>query len=72
MGHCGMSVLVGDGPNSKNPAPFSDFFLIFFFFFFFFRVTPTAYGGSQARGQTGAIAASLWHRHSNARSKPRL
>jgi len=28
MGHCGMSVLVGDGPNSKNPAPFSDFFLI--------------------------------------------
>ena len=31
-----------------------------------------AYGGSQARDQIGAIAAGLRHRHSNARSEPRL
>ena len=36
-------------------------------FFFFFRV---AYEGSQARGQIGAVAASLHHSHSNARSEP--
>ena len=31
-----------------------------------------AYGDSQARGQIQAIAASLWHSHSNMGSKPRL
>ena len=31
-----------------------------------------AYGGSQARGQIGAVAADLHHSHSNARSKPHL
>ena len=49
------------------------FFFFFFFFFFFcplFRAAPTAYGHSQARGQIGAIAASLCHNHGNARSKP--
>ena len=30
--------------------------------------TPTAYGGSQARGLIGAVATSLHHSHSNARS----
>ena len=44
----------------------------FFVFFFFFRATPTVYGGSQARGQTGAGAASLYHSHSNMGSEPRL
>ena len=34
-----------------------------------FRAAPVAYGSSQARGQTGAVAASLCHSHSNARSK---
>ena len=34
--------------------------------------TPEAYGDSQARGQIEAIAASLRHSHSNARSEPRL
>ena len=33
---------------------------------------PVAYGSSQARGQTGAVAASLRHSHSNAKSEPRL
>ena len=54
-----------------------DFFLFFFPFFFcccccLFRAAPVAYGGSQARGQIGAIAAGLHHSHSNAGSQPCL
>ena len=48
------------------------FTFFFFFFFLLFRAIPVAYGGSQARGQIGAVAAGLHHRHSNARSKARL
>ena len=60
-------------------------FCFFFFFFFFFAflsfvvvvvaiswAAPAAYGGSQARGQIGAVAASLRQSHSNAGSEPRL
>ena len=36
------------------------------------QVNSKAYGGSQARGQIKAIAASLHHNHSNAGSKPHL
>jgi len=32
--------------------------------------TPAAYGGSQARGLIGAVAAGLCQSHSNARSNP--
>ena len=48
--------------------------LCFFSFFFngLFRATPTAYGGSQARGLTGAAGASLRHSHSNAESELHL
>ena len=51
--------------------------LVFFFFFFFWslcllRATPTAYGGPQARGLVGAVAAGLHQSYSNARSLPRL
>ena len=42
------------------------------FILIFFRVTPTAYGSSQARGQIRAAAACLCHSHSNARSKSSL
>ena len=42
------------------------------FFSLLIRVTPLAYGNSQARGQIGAIAAGLHHSHSNARSEPQL
>ena len=42
---------------------------IFLFFGVFFMATLMTYGSSQARGQIGAIAVSLHHRHSNARSK---
>ena len=37
-----------------------------------FRAAPMAHGGTQARGLIGAVAASLHHSHSNARSKPHL
>ena len=50
-------------------------FILFLFFilsFCLFRATPVAYGGSQTRGLIGATAAGLHHRHSNARSEPRL
>ena len=39
-----------------------------FFVFCLFKATPAAYGSSQARGRIRAIAASLHHSHSNARS----
>ena len=44
---------------------------LFFFFFFFlsFRATSVAYGGSQARGRIGTVAAGLHYSHSNAGSK---
>ena len=43
------------------------FSLVFFFFFFFglFRAASEAYGGSQAGGPIGAVAAGLHHGHSN-------
>ena len=44
-------------------------FILFFFSFCLFRAIPVANGGSQARGQFRAIAASLCHSHSNTRSK---
>ena len=51
---------------------FISFYLFIFFFFGLFRATPMAYGNSQDRGQMGAVAASLCHSHSNARSEPCL
>ena len=36
--------------------------LFTFFVFFSFRATPEAHGSFQARGQIGAVAASLHHR----------
>ena len=46
--------------------------LFFPFIFFFLRVTPVAYGSSQARSQIRTATASLHHSHSNTRSKPCL
>ena len=51
------------------------FFFSFFFFFCFFAISwaaLTAYGGSQDRGQIGAVAAGLGQSHSNAGSELRL
>ena len=51
------------------------YFFIFYFLFCLFafsRAAPTAYGGSQARGLLGAVAAGLHHSHSNLGSEPCL
>ena len=40
--------------------------------FFLFRAAPLAYGGFQAMGPIGAVAAGLRHSHSNAGSEPHL
>ena len=51
------------------------FFKLKFFFFCLFafsRATPAAYGGSQARGLIGAVAASLSQSHSNVGSKEKF
>ena len=48
------------------------FFVLFCFVLVFFRASPTAYGGSKARGQIGVVAAALRHSHSNARSEADL
>jgi len=54
----------------QRPIIFTSWPLFFFFFFVFplFKVPPTAYAGSQARGQIRAIATGLHHSHSNAGS----
>ena len=56
-----------------EPKAFAQWLETFFFsFFFFFRVTPMAYGSSQARGQIRVAAASLHLSHSNTTYKPFL
>ena len=46
--------------------------ILLFFLIFFFRASLVAYGGSQARGPIGAIAAGLRHSHSHVGSEPHL
>ena len=48
------------------------FFWGFFCLFAISWATPSTYGGSQARGLIGAVAASLRQSHSNVASKPHL
>ena len=47
-------------------------YLFIFLPFFFPGAAPLAYGGSQARGLMGAVAAGLHHSHSNTGSEPSL
>ena len=47
-------------------------FIYLFIYLAFFRATPAAYGGFQARGLIGAVAASLHQSHSNSGSEPHL
>ena len=49
---------------------FLNLFILLFFLFCLFRVSPEAYGSSQARGPIGAVAAGL--HYSKAGSEPRL
>ena len=55
-----------------NFFDFNNLFFFSFVFFAFSRAAPEAYGGSQARGLIGTVAASLHHRHSHAGSKLHL
>ena len=48
------------------------YLFIYLFIYCPCRAAPTVYAGSQARGQIGALAAGLYHSHSNARSEPQL
>ena len=48
------------------------FFFLFFVFLPFSRAALVAYGGSQARGRIGPVAAGLHQSLSNAGSEPRL
>ena len=47
-------------------------FVCLFCLFAISWAAPMAYGGSQARGQIGAVAASLRQSHSNVGSEPHL
>ena len=58
-----------------RPLVLIDISCILFFFFRLFaisRATSVAYGGSQARGLIGAVAAGLHHSHSNMGAEPHL
>ena len=46
--------------------------LFIYLFILLFRAGPEAYVSSQARVQIGAVAASLYHSHSNVGSKLHL
>ena len=59
------------GPGYYFPGVFFFFFLLLLLFCLF-RAVAAADGGSQARGQFGAVDAGLHHGHSNARSEPHL
>ena len=59
--------------NAANSVLLPNLFHFYLFCLFAFsRANPSAYGGSQARGPTGAVAASLCQNHSNAGSTPHL
>ena len=50
------------------PSHSSVFMIIIIYIFLcfcLFRATPAAFGGSQTRGPTGAVASGLHHSHSN-------
>ena len=51
---------------------FTFLFYFIYFIFAFSRAAPKAYGGSQARGPTGAVATGLRQSHSNTGSELRL
>ena len=63
----------GDSLSGAGKVLMSLFFFFFFFCLFsFFRAAPSAYGGFQARGLIGAVAAGLHHSHSSMASEQRL
>ena len=65
-----LSYAVGVALKSKQTNKHS--FIFLFFIFGLFWTAPTAYGGSQAMGPFGAVAAGLCHSHINPGSEPCL
>ena len=63
----GLSLRIDRASAQKAEFYFSTFF--FFLSFVFSRATPTAYGGSQARGLIRGVAAGLLQSYSNAGSE---
>ena len=69
---CDYALLISQASSSlcsRSFTPTSQYvylfiFFVFFFFFNLFRTAPLAYGGSQAKGLTGPVAAGLCHCHS--------
>ena len=61
-----------EGTQSARPPSLYFIYLFIFGLFVFSRAAPAAYGGYQARGQIGAVAAGLGQSHRNARSEPCL
>ena len=59
-------------PDNEKEWKIIYLFIYIIFVFCPFGATSGAYGVSQARGPIGAVAASLCHSHSNARSEPLL
>ena len=56
----------------KHCLKFYLFIYLLICLFAFSNATPMAYGGSQARGQIGTVAAGLHQSHSNSGSEPHL
>ena len=50
-----------------SPAAYGKIIIFSFFAFLLFRAAPEAFGSSQARHRIRAVAACLYHSHSNAR-----
>uniref|UniRef100_A0A5G2Q932 HECT-type E3 ubiquitin transferase n=1 Tax=Sus scrofa TaxID=9823 RepID=A0A5G2Q932_PIG len=69
-----LSLLVADSweCHRRSCSPTCFFFFLFPPSFCPFRAAPAAYGGSQARGRIGAVAAGLRQSHSHAGSEPCL
>ena len=81
LGGCAANLMIVHASRSKHSlllVAFQALSAIFFYFLFIFCLfaiswaASMAYGGSQARGLIGAVAASPCQSHSNARSDPRL
>ena len=59
-------------PNETSTTGDNFYFYLFFCLFAISLAAPAAYGCSQARGRTGAVAASLHQSHTMQGPEPRL
>ena len=67
-----VSLHLDDLSQGIHPPNYQNTFFFFFWSFCLSRAAPAAYGGSQARGPIGAVAAGLHQSHSHARSEAHL